>query len=297
MLLSMTGYGVAHHETEQYTVTIEIKSLNSKGLDLGLRTPRSIAAYELELRNLVSRQLVRGKVNVSIDITRPAAARSRATLNRDALLAAYQELKSVAQELGDGSNNLLELALRMPGVVQTPAEAAAPTEEELALSWDDLQPLVQDALDRVLDFRRTEGQALTTEILSYIDHIRILLSDVERHDPTRLENVRRRMHEGLGELVQNDQFNPSRFEQELLYYIEKLDIAEEKVRLISHLHYFAETVHLPEPSGKKLVFISQEIGREINTIGSKANDSTIQHLVVGMKEELEKIKEQLNNIL
>ncbi|UYZ57813.1 YicC/YloC family endoribonuclease [Hymenobacter latericus] len=297
MLLSMTGYGVAHHETEQYTVTIEIKSLNSKGLDLGLRTPRSIAAYELELRNLVSRQLVRGKVNVSIDITRPAAARSRATLNREALMAAYQELQSVAQELGDGSSNLLELALRMPGVVQTPAEAAAPSEEELALSWDDLQPLVQHALDRVLEFRRTEGQALTTEILSYIDRIRILLSDVERHDPTRLENVRRRMHEGLGELMQNDQFNPSRFEQELLYYIEKLDIAEEKVRLISHLHYFTETVHLPEHSGKKLIFISQEIGREINTIGSKANDSTIQHLVVGMKEELEKIKEQLNNIL
>ncbi|KUG08202.1 YicC/YloC family endoribonuclease [Solirubrum puertoriconensis] len=297
MLLSMTGYGVAHYETEQYTVTIEIKSLNSKGLDLGLRTPRSIAAHELELRNLISRQLVRGKVNVSIDITRPAAARSRATLNREALLAAYQELQSVAQELGDGASNLLELALRMPGVVQTPAEAAAPSEEELALSWDDLQPLVQNALDRVLDFRRTEGQALTTEILSYIDRIRILLSDVERHDPTRLENVRRRMHDGLGELLQNDQFNPSRFEQELLYYIEKLDIAEEKVRLISHLHYFTETVHLPEPSGKKLVFISQEIGREINTIGSKANDSTIQHLVVGMKEELEKIKEQLNNIL
>ncbi|OON66746.1 YicC/YloC family endoribonuclease [Hymenobacter sp. CRA2] len=297
MLLSMTGYGVAQRETEHYTAVVEIKSLNSKGMDLSLRMPRSLASSELELRNLISKQLVRGKVNVSIDITRPASTRSRATLNREVLTAAYQELQAVAQELGAPTDNLLELALRLPGVVQSPTEAATPTEEELNLSWTDLQPLVQEALDRALDFRRTEGQALTTEILSYIDRIRILLADVDRHDPTRLENVRRRMHDGLADLAQSDQFNPSRFEQELLYYIEKLDIAEEKVRLVSHLHYFTETVHLPEYSGKKLAFISQEIGREINTIGSKANDSTIQHLVVGMKEELEKIKEQLNNIL
>jgi uncharacterized protein (TIGR00255 family) len=297
MLLSMTGYGVAQRETEHYTVVVEVKSLNSKGLDLSLRMPRSLAANELEVRNLVSRQLVRGKVNLSIDISRPTAVRSRATLNREALTAAYQELQAVAQELGAPTDNLLELALRLPGVVQSPSESNAPSEEEPALAWSDLLPIVQEALDRALDFRRTEGQALTTEILSYIDRIRILLADVERHDPTRLENVRRRMHDGLAELAQSDQFNPSRFEQELLYYIEKLDVAEEKVRLVSHLHYFTETVHLPEYSGKKLAFISQEIGREINTIGSKANDSTMQHLVVGMKEELEKIKEQLNNIL
>lgn len=298
MLLSMTGYGVAQRETEHYTVVVEIKSLNSKGLDLSLRMPRSLNGSELELRNLVSRHLVRGKVNVSIDLSRPAAAaRPRAALHRDTLTAAYQELLSVAQELGAPTDNILELALRLPGVVQSPSEANAPADDEPQLTWTELQPIVQEALDRTSDFRRTEGQALTTEILSYIDRIRILLADVDRHDPTRLENVRRRMHDGLAELAQSDQFNPSRFEQELLYYIEKLDIAEEKVRLVSHLHYFTETVHLPEYSGKKLAFISQEIGREINTIGSKANDSTIQHLVVGMKEELEKIKEQLNNIL
>jgi uncharacterized protein (TIGR00255 family) len=293
----MTGYGIAQRETEQYTVVVEIKSLNSKSLDLGLRMPRSLSAHELEIRNQLSRQLVRGKVNVSIDITRPAGIRSRATLNREALTTAYQELQAAARELGTEPANLLELALRMPGVIQSPTEAAAPSEEELALAWTDLQPLVQESIDRVLDFRRTEGQALTNEILGYIDRIRILLADVERHDPTRLENVRRRMNDSLSELTLSEQFNASRFEQELLYYIEKLDIAEEKVRLVSHLHYFTETVYLPEPTGKKLAFISQEIGREINAIGSKANDSTIQHLVVGMKEELEKIKEQLNNIL
>lgn len=298
MLLSMTGYGVAQRETEHYTVVVEIKSLNSKGLDLSLRMPRSLAGSELELRNLIGRHLVRGKVNVSIDLTRPATAtRSRAALHRDTLTAAYQELLGIAQELGAPTDNILELALRLPGVVQSPNEASAPADDEPQLTWAELQPIVQEAIDRTIDFRRTEGQALTTEILSYIDRIRIQLADVDRHDPTRLENVRRRMHDGLAELAQSDQFNPSRFEQELLYYIEKLDIAEEKVRLVSHLHYFTETVHLPEYSGKKLAFISQEIGREINTIGSKANDSTIQHLVVGMKEELEKIKEQLNNIL
>ena len=298
MLLSMTGYGVAQRETEHYTVVVEIKSLNSKGLDLSLRMPRSLAGSELELRNLIGRHLVRGKVNVSIDLTRPAtAARPRAALHRDTLTAAYQELLSIAQELGAPTDNILELALRLPGVVQSPNETSTPADDEPQLTWAELQPIVQEALDRATDFRRTEGQALTTEILSYIDRIRILLADVDRHDPTRLENVRRRMHDGLADLAQSEQFNANRFEQELLYYIEKLDIAEEKVRLVSHLHYFTETVHLPEYSGKKLAFISQEIGREINTIGSKANDSTIQHLVVGMKEELEKIKEQLNNIL
>ncbi|WP_235917536.1 YicC/YloC family endoribonuclease [Hymenobacter busanensis] len=294
----MTGFGVAQRETESYTLSVEIRSLNSKGLDLTLRLPRALSASELELRNLVSKQLVRGKVNVNVDLTRPAANRTaRAALNREALTAAYQELQAAAAELGADTANLLELALRLPGVVQSPAEAAAPTEEEAPLTWDELAPLVQEALDRTLEFRRTEGQTLTTEILGYIDRIRILLSDVERHDPTRLENVRQRLRDSLGELLQSEQFNSGRFEQELLYYIEKLDIAEEKVRLVSHLHYFTETVHLPEPTGKKLAFISQEIGREINTIGSKANDSAIQHLVVGMKEELEKIKEQLNNIL
>ncbi|GAA4382402.1 YicC/YloC family endoribonuclease [Hymenobacter koreensis] len=298
MLQSMTGYGVAQRETESYSLSVEIRSLNSKGLDLTLRLPRTMAAHELELRNLIARQLVRGKVNINVDLTRALAQRgARAVLNREALTAAYQELQAAATELGANTDNLLELALRLPGVVQSPSEAAAPSEEEAPLTWDELLPLVQEALDRTLDFRRTEGQTLTTEILTYIDRIRILLADVERHDPNRLDNVRQRLREHLSELSQSEQFNANRFEQELLYYIEKLDIAEEKVRLVSHLHYFTETVHLPEPTGKKLAFISQEIGREINTIGSKANDSVVQHLVVSMKEELEKIKEQLNNIL
>ncbi len=293
----MTGYGVAQRETDSYSLTVEVRSLNSKSLDLTLRLPRTLAAHELEVRNLIARQLVRGKVNLNVDLTRAVGTRARAVLNREALTAAYHELQAAATELGAEAGNLLELALRLPGVVQSPTEAAAPADDESPLTWTELLPLVQEALDRALEFRRTEGQALTTEVLGYIDRIRILLADVERHDPNRLEYVRQRLREHLGEMAQSEQFNANRFEQELLYYIEKLDIAEEKVRLVSHLHYFTETVHLPEPTGKKLAFIAQEIGREINTIGSKANDSVIQHLVVNMKEELEKIKEQLNNIL
>ena len=295
MLHSMTGYGIAHRETDRYSATVEIKSLNSKTLDLTLRLPRFLLDRELELRNLLAKSLIRGKVNLNFEFTRPATARPASVFNTDALLAAFHELRAVAEQLGlPASEETLLAALRLPTVLNT---ADAPTEPEAEISWEELLPLVHEAVEHLNQFRSTEGQTLTTEILSYIDRIRTLLADVERHDPTRIEHVRQRLAAHLAELSGTENFNASRFEQEVLYYIEKLDIAEEKVRLTSHLHYFTETVHLPEPTGKKLAFISQEIGREINTIGSKANDSTIQHLVVGMKEELEKVKEQINNIL
>ena len=291
----MTGYGTAHRETDHYSATVEIKSLNSKTLDLSLRLPRFLLDRELELRNLLAKSLVRGKVNLSFEFARPATTRAATLFNPDALLAAFRELSSVAEQLGlpTGEATLLA-ALRLPAVLNT---TETPAEPEAEVSWDELLPLVHEAVDHLQQFRSAEGQMLTTEILSYVDRIRILLADVERHDPTRVEAVRQRLAAHLAELSGTESFNASRFEQEVLYYIEKLDIAEEKVRLVSHLHYFTETVHLPEPTGKKLAFIAQEMGREINTIGSKANDSTIQHLVVEMKEELEKIKEQINNIL
>lgn len=295
MLQSMTGYGVAHRETDRYTATVEIKSLNSKTLDLSLRLPRFLQDRELELRNLLAKSLIRGKVNLAFEVSRTTGARTATVFNREAVLAAFQEVKAIAQQLGlPVSEDTLLTTLRLPGVLAGPDQAAEP---EVEISWEELLPLVQEALERINQFRRDEGQALTTEIVGYIDRIRVALADVERHDPTRITQVRQRLQQHLGELVVAETFNAGRFEQEVLYYIEKLDIAEEKVRLLNHLHYFTETVYLPEPAGKKLAFISQEIGREINTIGSKANDSTVQHLVVGMKEELEKIKEQINNIL
>ncbi|MBC6991005.1 YicC family protein [Hymenobacter sp. BT491] len=298
MLQSMTGYGIAHRETDRYSATVEIKSLNSKSLDLTLRLPRFLQDRELELRNLVTKSLIRGKVNLNFDFVRPrAAARVGAVLNQEVLLAAYEELRQAAAQSGASLEQLTAIATALPGILRMPADITAATEDEEEVAWEDLLPLVHEALERVNQFRTDEGQALSVELLGYTERIRILLSDVERHDPMRIEQVRQRLQAHLGELVTNEQFSDARFEQELLYYIEKLDIAEEKVRLVSHLRYFNETVYLPEPTGKKLAFISQEIGREINTIGSKANDSTLQHLVVEMKEELEKIKEQVNNIL
>ena len=299
MLISMTGYGQAHRETDSYTATVELKSLNSKTLDLTLRLPRFLLPHELEIRATITKALLRGKINLNLDFLRPAAARASAALNKDALLAAYHELQAVAQSLGlpVGEATLLA-ALRLPGVIPSAAEArdAEPAAEEIA--WPELQPLLAEALAAMQQFRQDEGRTLTTEILSYIAIIRQQLIAVEAHDPARIEHVRQRLAGHLAELTSHEQFNATRFEQEVLYYIEKLDIAEEKVRLAAHLAYFEQAIHQPDEAvGKKLGFLAQEIGREINTIGSKANDATVQHLVVGMKEELEKIKEQLNNIL
>ena len=290
----MTGYGNAHLEADLFTVTVEIKSLNSKSMDLGVRLPRFLAGKELEIRNMVSRALLRGKVNVSIDVIRNGASRSRNSINKELLQAYYQELEESANLVGAAKTDLFRLVLQMPEVIQ---QGPAEEQEGEVVDWETVMPLVNEAIFNLNNFRSDEGKALTTEILAYIDRIRILLADVDKFDPVRLEQIRHRIRTHLQEIGTAENFNLVRFEQEMIYYIEKLDIAEEKVRLVNHLHYFTETVYLPEPTGKKLGFISQEIGREINTIGSKANDATIQHLVVEMKEELEKIKEQINNIL
>jgi uncharacterized protein (TIGR00255 family) len=304
MLLSMTGFGQAHRETDRYTTTVELRSLNSKTLDLTLRLPRFLQAHELDIRQQITKALLRGKINFNLDFTRSTTASlTTVSLNREALLAAFHELQAVAQSLGlPTSEETLLAALRLPGVIPSASEQAqaaqaeaGPTDEP---TWAELQPLLTEALAAMQQFRHDEGQTLQVEILSYISTIRQQLAAVELHDPQRIAHVRQRLTAHLAELTQHEQFNATRFEQEVLYYIEKLDIAEEKVRLAAHLNYFELAIQQPDEAvGKKLGFLAQEIGREINTIGSKANDATVQHLVVGMKEELEKIKEQLNNIL
>ena len=295
----MTGYGQAHRETDSYTATVELKSVNSKTFDLTLRLPRFLQAHELEVRNTVAKALLRGKINLNLDFARPVITRTPTALNKEALVAAYHELQAIAQSLGlmTGEGTLLA-ALRLPGVIPSAAEAreAEPLAEDV--TWLELQPLLAEALAAMQQFRQDEGRTLTTEILGYVATIRQQLAAVEQHDPARIEHVRQRLTAHLAELTSHEQFSATRFEQEVLYYIEKLDIAEEKVRLAAHLAYFQQAVLQPDEAvGKKLGFLAQEIGREINTIGSKANDAAVQHLVVGMKEELEKIKEQLNNIL
>ncbi|MDQ3290383.1 MAG: YicC family protein [Bacteroidota bacterium] len=294
MLKSMTGFGLAQRETDQYSISVEIKSLNSKSMDLSVRFPRFLADKEHEIRNLLTKTLVRGKINLTIDFVRNRAAKTRNSINSELLQLYYTELEQAADRLGADKSELFRLALQMPEVVQV---GASPEEEAEVISWEEVQSLLDEAMKQFNNFRTDEGKALTTEIMTYVDRIRILLAEIDKQDPIRVENIRNRLRAHQIEISTSESFNENRFEQEMIYYIEKLDIAEEKVRLINHLHYFTETVFLPEPTGKKLGFISQEIGREINTIGSKANDAGIQRLVVEMKEELEKIKEQLNNIL
>ena len=288
----MTGFGSARLDSDQYTICVEIRSLNSKGMDLSVRTPRYLNDKEYEIRNMVTKALVRGKVTVSIDYTKNKAQKAKNTINRELLQAYYNELSQAADAVGASKQDLFRLALHMPEVLQQDQD-----EEAEDADWSIVQPLLEEALKSINSFRADEGKALTAEIMSYVDRIRILLAEIDKHDPVRMENIRNRVRGHLTEISNSEQFDKNRFEQEMIYFMEKLDIAEEKVRLINHLHYFTETVYLPEPTGKKLGFISQEIGREINTIGSKANDATIQHHVVEMKEELEKIKEQINNIL
>jgi uncharacterized protein (TIGR00255 family) len=291
----MTGFGQARQEAEAYTLTVEIKSLNSKSMDLSLRLPRFLMDKELEIRNLVSKSLNRGKVNVNVDFVSNKASKTKNRLNRELLQAYYEELDQAATALNADKSELFRLALQMPDVLQ--AEQPGESSDTELVTYEQILPVLQEALLNLNHFRQDEGKALTAEIISYIERIRILLSEIEKYDPSRVENVRQRIQSHLADISASESFNENRFEQEMIYYIEKLDIAEEKVRLLNHLHYFTETVYLPEPTGKKLGFIAQEIGREINTIGSKANDSTMQHLVVEMKEELEKVKEQINNIL
>lgn len=262
-------------------------------MDLSVRLPRFLSDKEYEIRNQIQKALVRGKVSVCIDYTKNKAQKAKSTINKELLQTYYRELNEAADIVGGSKNDLFRLALHMPDVLLQDQVEEANGDAE----WGQVQPLVQEALNSIISFRNDEGKALTAEIMSYIDKIRILLAEVEKQDPIRMENIRTRIKNHMNELESAEHFDKNRFEQEMVYYIEKLDIAEEKVRLINHLHYFTETVYLPEPTGKKLGFISQEIGREINTIGSKANDATIQHHVVEMKEELEKIKEQINNIL
>jgi len=302
MLLSMTGFGQAHRETDRYTATAELRSLNSKTLDLTLRLPRFLQAHELEIRQQITKTLLRGKVNFNLDFSRPTSTAAAPAINLVALKAAFHELQRTAQSLGlpVGEETLLA-ALRLPGVVPTPSETAQVAQVEAGAdepTWAELQPLLTEALAAMQQFRQDEGQTLQQEILGYVATIRQQLAAVELHDPQRVAHVRQRLAAHLADLTQHEQFNATRFEQEVLYYIEKLDIAEEKVRLAAHLDYFELATRQPDEAvGKKLGFLAQEIGREINTIGSKANDATVQHLVIGMKEELEKIKEQLNNIL
>ncbi|SFX98048.1 TIGR00255 family protein [Cytophaga hutchinsonii ATCC 33406] len=289
----MTGYGSQTAENDKISVTVEIKSLNSKFLDLNLRLSKEYSDRELEIRNLLNNTVERGKVGLSIDVQSKGGVKPKVFINRELVALYYKDLKETADAIGIvDSSDLFKLALQMPKAMESEVENPDNTED-----WLLIQKVLLDAIAKCNEFRTDEGNTLALKFKEYIKTIADCLTQVEVFDPQRIEAIRTRIRQHFDEFSKSEQLDNSRFEQELIFYIEKLDISEEKVRLRSHLNYFLESMDIPEPSGKKLGFIAQEIGREINTIGSKANDANIQRYVVQMKEELEKIKEQALNIL
>lgn len=287
----MTGYGLAANDFAQAKYTVEIKSLNSKFLELALKIPKAFSDKEFLLRNECSKQIERGKVNISIHIEYAESSAKTATINQELLKNYYQQLKTTADSLGDVGTNLLPLALNFPDVIQYEVDTV--NEDE----WKLLHQTFTEAISNFQNFRSDEGNTLKNDLVLRIGNILEGMKNVEIHEPNRIILIRERLNNFLEGAVGREHIDHNRFEQELIFYIDKLDITEEKIRLKSHCDYFLQALNDEDANGKKLGFISQEIGREINTMGSKANDARIQQIVVGMKEELEKIKEQLLNVL
>ena len=285
MIQSMTGFGKASMQLPTKKITVEVKSLNSKGLDLSVRMPSAFREMELKLRNQVAQKLERGKVDFSLFIE-VTGEETLSKINIPIIKAYMAQMK----ELVDGDETeLLKMAVRMPDALKTERDEIDENE------WKSIQEVIDQALENIHKFRITEGIALEKEFLVRISNILSLMNETVALDGERIENVKKRLRTAIDELSVN--VDENRFEQELIYYLEKMDITEEKVRLENHLNYFLETLAGTEANGRKLGFITQEIGREINTMGSKSNHAKMQKLVVQMKDELEKIKEQVLNIL
>ncbi len=292
MIKSMTGFGQTILNSGSLAISVEVKSLNSKSVDLSLRLPRKFSERELEIRTLVSDRLERGKISLTIDCQQAERTGIPLRYNEELFAAYYNELKRLADKVMAGYDNLFQLALSAPDVViSNGKDELDPTE------WERVRLLIVEAIDKCEEFRVAEGKVLEGKLREYIETIAKGLVAVEEIDPKRIEKIRSRIKGNITEFFGSEGFDANRVEQEIIFYIEKLDIHEERVRLRTHLDYFLKALNDKQSNGKKLGFISQEIGREINTIGSKANDAEMQKHVVTMKEELEKIKEQLNNIL
>ena len=293
MIKSMTGYGKAVAELPGKKITIEIKSLNSKGIDLNVKIPSWFREKELDIRNILS-TIQRGKIDLFISFESTGDTLSY-TLNKALAHQYYEALKELQREFREENpEGLLPMVMRMPDILESDREEIDPDQWELIISK------LEEALGEVEKFRELEGKVLQDDMVPRVDNILALLNAVEPLDEERKELVRNNLQKALDQFLANNsaaRADSNRFEQELIYYLEKMDFTEEKVRLRKHCDYFLETITGTESQGKKLGFICQEIGREINTLGSKASHAGIQQIVVQMKDELEKIKEQLLNIL
>lgn len=290
MIQSMTGFGKATTELSKRKVTVEIKSLNSKQLDLSVRMPNLYKENEMSIRNLLSRELERGKVDFLIYVEN-IGNETPNQINQNLLEGYYKQIKDSADKLGiETPIDWFQTLLRLPDVLKYEAQEADAEE------WDAVLKVIKEAIKQLIDFRKQEGAMLQKLFEEKIGNITTLLNDIEPHEIERVEKVKTRITEALQKIEDFD-YDKNRFEQEMIYYIEKLDINEEKSRLTNHLSYFLETMKSGSGQGKKLGFISQEMGREINTMGSKSNHAEMQQIVVRMKDELEQIKEQVLNVL
>lgn len=291
MILSMTGYGKSEAVFEGKKIHVEIKSLNSKSLDLSTRIAPLYREKEIEIRKMVAAALERGKVDMNIWVEK--TLQSSASINEEAVQNYVQQIRQISQNCGisEPQDNWWEVMVRLP---ETLLSSQVETLDEA--EWEVVKKAIEEALDNLQEFRRQEGAALEQKFTQKLDNIECLLKQIETYETTRVAKIKERIISGLSELkaVAYDQ---NRLEQELIYYIEKLDISEEKQRLANHLKYFRETMADGHAQGKKLGFIAQEMGREINTTGSKSNQAEMQNIVVKMKDELEQIKEQVLNAL
>ncbi|MDR7209595.1 YicC/YloC family endoribonuclease [Flavobacterium piscis] len=286
MIQSMTGFGKASLQLPTKKITVEVKSLNSKGLDLNVRMPSVYREMELGLRTLISTKLERGKVDFAIYIE-STSEQTSTKVNVPVVKNYIAQLREVYPDADE--TELMKMAVRMPDTLKTEREEIDEND------WEQIQVIIEEALQNILSFRRDEGESLEKEFNLRIGNIRQYMEDALALDPERVQTIKDRLQTAISELKVN--VDENRFEQELIYYLEKLDITEEKVRLTNHLDYFLETIEGTEANGRKLGFITQEMGREINTMGSKSNHAQMQKLVVMMKDELEKIKEQVLNVL
>ncbi len=282
----MTGFGKASLQLATKKITVEVKSLNSKGLDLNTRMPSVFRENELALRNLLAQKLERGKVDFSLYVE-VTGEETSSKINAPIVKAYMAQMKAILPDANE--TELMKMAVRMPDTMKTEREEMDPNE------WKQIQTVIDEAIENMLSFRTSEGASLEKEFTLRIENIRNYMHQALALDPERVTAIKERLQTAIEELKVNVDTN--RFEQELIYYLEKLDITEEKVRLTNHLDYFLQTLNGNEANGRKLGFITQEMGREINTMGSKSNHAEMQKLVVMMKDELEKIKEQVLNVL
>ena len=286
MIHSMTGFGKASLQLPTKKITVEIKSLNSKGLDLNTRMPSVFREMELGLRNQISQRLERGKVDFSLYVE-VTGEETTSKINVPIVKGYINQMKAVIPNADE--TELMKMAVRMPDALKTERDEIDENE------WKQIQTVINEALENIANFRKDEGASLEKEFQLRISNINNLMNEAVSYDAERVETVKTRLRTALDELKVN--VDENRFEQELIFYLEKYDITEEKVRLGNHLSYFLETLNGTEANGRKLGFITQEMGREINTMGSKSNHTEMQKLVVMMKDELEKIKEQVLNVL